>query len=86
VDIALAFVDIFLHGVQPPVIRFKISLAKVMIIPPAKVRKPFALCDGSCDLSDKPTCTIPKPSRISPIALIKPKSRVSAQRLTAFRR
>ena len=54
-----------------PVIRFRISFVKVIIIPPANVRNPFALWDGSWDFRDKPTCTIPKPSRIKPMALIK---------------
>lgn len=56
-----------------PVIRFNISLAKVIIIPPARVQNPLALCDGSCDFNDSPTCTIPNPSSIIPIARIKPK-------------
>ena len=44
-----------------------------MITPPAKVRKPFALWDGSCDFSERPICTIPNPKRIIPIARISPK-------------
>ncbi len=40
--------------------RVKISFAKVITTPPASVRKPFALWDGSWDFSDKPTCTMPK--------------------------
>jgi len=44
----------------------------VIMMPPASVKKPFARCDGSCDFSDIPTCTIPKPSIISPIARISP--------------
>ena len=53
--------------------RVKISFAKVITTPPASVRKPFALWDGSWDFSDKPTCTMPKPSIIIPTALIRPK-------------
>ena len=41
-----------------------------MITPPKNVRKPFALCDASCDFKDKPICTIPNPSSIRPIAFI----------------
>lgn len=55
---------------------FRISLVKVMIIPPARVRKPLALCDGSWDLSDIPTCTIPNPSSIRPMALMRLKIKV----------
>lgn len=55
-----------------PTMIFNISLANVMTIPPATVIKPLALWDGSCDLRDKPTCTIPKPSRIIPSALTMP--------------
>lgn len=69
-----------------PVIKVKISFAKTMMTPPAKVRKPFARCEGSWDFNESPTCTIPKPSRIIPIARMNPKSRVSAQRLTALLR
>ena len=58
--------------VYQPVIRFSISFAKVMMIPPATVRKPLALCEGSWLLRLSPTCTIPNPRRISPIALISP--------------
>lgn len=56
--------------------RLRISFAKVMMTPPARVRKPLALCDGSCDLSERPICTTPKPVRISPTALISPKIKV----------
>ena len=56
--------------------RLRISFAKAMITPPARVRKPLALCDGSCDLSERPICTTPKPVRIRPIARIKPKIKV----------
>ena len=31
-----------------------ISFANIIIIPPAKLKKPFALCDGSCDFKAKP--------------------------------
>ena len=51
-----------------PVISVRISLVNVMTMPPATVRMPFARCDGSCDLRDKPTCKMPKPSRIKPTA------------------
>ena len=51
----------------------RISFAKVITTPPARVRNPFALWDGSWDFSDKPTCTMPKPSIIIPTALIRPK-------------
>jgi len=54
-----------------PTIISSISFAKVIITPPARVRKPLALCDGSCDFRDNPICTIPNPRRISPIALIR---------------
>lgn len=33
---------LILNSPHPPVIKLRISLAKVMIIPPAKVRNPFA--------------------------------------------
>ena len=56
-----------------PVIRVKISLAKVITTPPAKVRKPLALWLGSWDLRERPICTTPKPSRIIPIARMRPK-------------
>ena len=46
------------------------SFANAMMTPPKNVRKPFALCDASCDFRDKPICTTPKPSRMKPIALI----------------
>lgn len=59
--------------------RVRISFAKVMITPPARVRKPFALWEGSCDLRDRPICTTPKPSRIIPTARIKPK--IKSERL-----
>jgi hypothetical protein len=48
-----------------PVIKVKISLAKVIITPPARVRNPLALWDGSWLFRDKPICTIPKPSSSS---------------------
>ena len=37
-----------------PVISVRISLVNVMTMPPATVRMPFARCDGSCDLRDRP--------------------------------
>ena len=55
------------------VISVRISLVNVMTIPPATVRMPFARCDGSCDLRDRPTCKMPKPSRIKPTARIREK-------------
>ena len=63
-------------------IKSSISFAKVMITPPARVKKPFARCDGSCDFRDKPTCTIPKPRIIKPIARIKPKIKVERLLIT----
>ena len=56
-----------------PAINVRISFANVMITPPASVRNPFARCDGSWDFKDSPICTIPKPSRIIPMARISPK-------------
>ena len=44
-----------------------------MMIPPATVKNPLALCDGSWLFKDKPTCTTPKPNRIIPMARINPK-------------
>lgn len=35
-------------------IKSRISFANAIITPPKNVKKPFALCDASCDLSDKP--------------------------------
>lgn len=66
-----------------PTIRFNISFAKVIITPPASVKKPLALCDGSCDFSDNPICTMPNPSSIKPIALIKLKIKVERLLITA---
>lgn len=54
-------------------IRVRISFANVMITPPARVKKPLARWEGSWDFSDRPICTIPKPSRIRPMARIRPK-------------
>ena len=54
-------------------IKSKISFAKVMMTPPAKVKNPFALWLGSCDFKDKPICTTPNPNKIKPIARIKEK-------------
>ena len=54
----------------------KISFANVMTTPPARVRKPLARWDGSWLLSDMPTCTTPKPSRMSPTLLMSPKMNV----------
>lgn len=55
------------------------TLAKVMTIPPARVRKPLDLWLGSWDCKDKPTCTMPHPSRIRPTARIRPK--IKSERL-----
>ena len=44
-----------------------------MTTPPARVRNPFALWDGSWDFRERPICTIPKPSMIIPTALASPK-------------
>lgn len=52
---------------------FRISFAKVITTPPAKVINPFALWLGSCDFNDIPTCTTPNPKIIIPTALISPK-------------
>ena len=60
-------------GVFYPVMRVKISFAKVMTIPPARVRKPLDRWDGSWDWRERPTWTIPQPSRIRPTARIRPK-------------
>ena len=59
-----------------PTMMSRISLVNVITIPPARVRNPFALCDGSWDLSDSPTCMMPSPSSIIPIALIRLKMNV----------
>ena len=56
--------------------RSRISFAKVMITPPANVKKPFALWDGSWDFNDRPTCTIPNPNKIRPMARIREKMNV----------
>jgi len=65
-----------------PTIIFRISFANVMITPPARVRNPLALWLGSWLFKDNPICTIPKPSRISPIALIKLKIKVDKLLMT----
>ena len=54
-----------------PVIIFNISFVNVIMIPPARVRNPLARCDGSWLLRDSPTCMMPSPSSIRPIALIR---------------
>ncbi len=51
-------------------------MAKVMTMPPANVRNPLARCAGSWLFSDRPTCTMPKPSSIMPIARIRLKMKV----------
>lgn len=69
-----AYSDDFMRSNQRKISTYiiisKISFANVMITPPKNVKKPFALCDASCDFKDKPICTTPKPSRMKPIALI----------------
>ena len=78
-----AYSDDFMRSNQRKISTYiiisKISFANAMMTPPKKVRNPFALCDASCDLSDRPICTTPKPSRISPIALIAEK--IKSERL-----
>lgn len=78
-----AYFDGFIHynscEFSTYIIISKISFANALMTPPKKVRNPFALCDASCDLSDRPICTTPKPSRISPIALIAEK--IKSERL-----
>ena len=71
---------------QPPVMRVRISRVKVMTIPPAMVSIPLARWEGSWLLRDRPSWRMPKPSRIRPMARIREKSRVSAQRLAALLR
>ena len=56
--------------------------AEMMITPPAKVKKPFALCEGSWLLREIPICTIPQPSRIIPTARIRPKIKVERLSIT----
>lgn len=58
---------------QPPVIRVSISLVKVMIMPPARVRNPLDRWLGSWLWRESPTWTIPQPSRIIPTARMRPK-------------
>lgn len=69
-----AYSDDFMRSNQRKISTYiiisKISFANAMITPPKNVKKPFALCDVSCDFKDKPICTTPKPSSIKPIALI----------------
>lgn len=59
------------RSVPYPVISVRISLVNVIITPPARVRNPFARCEGSWLLRERPTCMMPRPSRIRPIALIR---------------
>jgi len=47
-----------------PTMRLRISFAKVMTTPPARVRKPLERWLGSWDWKLRPTCTMPQPSRI----------------------
>lgn len=65
-----------------PTIKSSISFAKVITIPPASVRKPLALWEGSWDWKESPTCTIPQPSMIIPIARIIPKIKVDKLLMT----
>ena len=53
--------------------RFRISLVKVITIPPATVSIPLARCEGSWPSRDRPRWRIPKPSRIRPTAQIREK-------------
>lgn len=46
-------------------------MVKVMMMPPARVRKPLERWLGSWDWRDRPTCTMPQPNRIRPMARIK---------------
>ena len=48
-------------------------MAKVMMTPPARVRKPLERWLGSWDWKLRPTCTMPQPSRIRPTARMRPK-------------
>lgn len=45
-------------------------MAKVIITPPASVKKPLARCDGSLDFKESPICTIPNPNKIIPFAAL----------------
>ena len=51
-------------------IKSNISLAKAIISPPKKDRKPLLFCVGSCPCTPKPICTTPQPRIITPTALI----------------
>lgn len=57
----------------PPVIRVRISLVKVITMPPAMVRMPLERWEGSWDWRDRPTCRIPYPSRMRPTARMREK-------------
>ncbi len=46
-------------------------MVKVMMMPPARVRKPLERWLGSWDCKESPTCTMPQPSRIRPMARIR---------------
>ena len=60
-------------------IRVRISLLKVMTMPPATVNIPFALWEGSWHLRDKPICRMPKPRRMMPTARMSEK--IKSERL-----
>ena len=64
------------------IIKSRISLANVIITPPASVRNPFALWLGSWLFKDRPTCTTPNPSKIKPIARIREKIKVDRLLIT----
>ena len=70
-------VSFYLFSEAYAMIRSRISLANVMITPPASVRNPFALWLGSWLFKDSPTCTTPNPSRIKPMARISNGQRIS---------
>ena len=73
----------FFGSLHQPVIRVKISFAKVMMTPPARVKNPLERWLGSWDCKDNPTCTMPQPSRINPTARIKPKMKSDRLLMTA---
>ncbi len=65
----------FFHTHTTP-INARISRAKVITSPPASVRKPWLLWLGSWLWKDKPTCTTPQPSRITPTARMRENTKV----------
>ena len=60
------------HTYQP-VMRVRISLVKVITIPPAMVSIPLACWEGAWLLRDRPNWRTPKPSRIRPMVRIREK-------------